>query len=204
MDLSLLLCTSLAFAAAPTEATADAATAPVPSRGPEPVAPVADRAYSRAVNRAARGVGLGFSQGLWGQGFGQSFRADLPFGRRIGQFFGARLHATVVHLESPLADGGQRWDPSLFGGIQLFGRSPVMGGIVRIYGGGGVSIGGRPLPTAQGARFAVGGGGHMGIEAFANPRMSLSVEIGGHSPMHGLERDGGATVMGGANFYFGR
>ena len=48
------------------------------------------------------------------------------------------------------------------------------------------------------------GGGHMGLEAFATPRMSVSVEIGGQGAVHGLGLDGGASVMGGVNFWFGR
>ncbi len=197
MSLSLLLSTSLMFAGP------DAAPA-AGAHGPEPVAPVLDRDYSLAVNRRARGIGIGFRQGLWGTGFGQSLHLDVPFGRRAGQFFGARLSGTIVHVESALADGSERWDPSLFGGVELFGRSPVMGGVVRIYGGGGLYVGGRPLPTPTGPRLALGGGGHMGIEAFASPMMSFSVEVGGQSPIHGLGHDGGASVMGGMNFYFGR
>ena len=188
MSATLLLSSTLLFAAP----------------GPEPVAPVLDAEYSRAVNRRARGLGIGLHQGLWGSGFGQRLHLDVPFGRRIGQFMGLRVQGTLVHLESDLANGDQRWDPVAFGGLELFGRSPVMGGIVRLYGGGGVYGGGRPLPTAQGRRYGIGGGGHMGIEAFASPLMSFSVEIGGQSPVHGLGLDGGASVMGGINFYFGR
>ena len=191
---------ALTLAIGPDPAPAEEVTGP----GPEPVAPVLDRAYSLKVNRYARGIGIGFHQGLWGEGFGQRLHLDLPFGRRIGQFFGARVSGTLVHLESPRAGGGSRWDPSVFGGVELFGRSPVWGGILRVYGGGGVYVGGRPNPTPEGARYAVGGGGHMGIEAFAAPRVGFSIEVGGQSPIHGLLRDGGASVMGGVNLYFGR
>jgi hypothetical protein len=170
------------------------------SRGPEPVAPVLDAAYSSRVNRRARGLGIGLNQGLWGQSFGQSLHLDIPFGRRVGQFFGMRVQGTFVH--APARTPG--WDPTVFGGLELFGRSPVMGGVVRIYGGGGVFAGGRPLPTDRGRHWGVAGGGHMGIEAFAQPFMSFSVEIGGQGPVHALGYDAGASVMGGINFYFGR
>lgn len=165
---------------------------------PAPVAPVPDAAYSEKVNRAARGVGVGFSQGLWGSGFGQRLHLDIPFGRRVGQFFGLRVQGTFVHPKR----GG--YDPVAFGGLELFGRSPVMGGIARIYGGGGIFAGGRPLPTAEGRRYGLAGGGHMGIEVFASPRMSFSVEVGGQGPVHALALDAGGSVMGGFNFYFGR
>lgn len=188
---------AVTMAAAP-EAEEHHATSQV-ERGPEPVAPMLDRDYVVRVNRRARGVGVGIHQGLWGSGFGQSLHLDVPFGRRVGQFFGARLTGTIVHSAA-----GERYDPVGFGGVELFGRSPVMGGIVRLYGGGGVTFGGRLRPDAAGQRFGVSGGGHMGIEAFANPRMSFSVEVGGQGAVHEAGLDAGASVMGGVNFWFGR
>lgn len=171
-----------------------------PASDPAPVAPVPDAAYADRVNRAARGIGIGIHQGLWGTGFGQRLHVDLPFGRRVGQFWGLRVQGTIVH---PMRDFG-RYDPVVFGGVEMFGRSPVMAGIVRIYGGGGVFIGGRPLPTDEGRAWGLAGGGHMGIEAFSTPRMSFSIEVGGQGPVHALNLDAGASVMGGMNFYFGR
>jgi hypothetical protein len=165
---------------------------------PEPIAPVPDESYSLRVNRAARGLGLGIRQGLWGSGFGQALHVDIPFGKRVGQFFGMRLQGTISH---PLRE---RWDPVVFGGVELFGRSPVIGGIARIYGGGGVFAGGRPRPTDEGRVWGVSGGGHLGLELFAAPRMSFSVEIGGQGPVHALGLDAGPSVMGGINFWLGR
>ncbi len=68
---------------------------PVPT--PETVAPVLDPAYSLKVNRVARGLGFGFNQGVFGDGFGQSLHLDVPLGRKIGQFYGLRLQGTIVH-----------------------------------------------------------------------------------------------------------
>lgn len=166
---------------------------------PDLVAPVLTRDYAIEVNRRARGLGIGFRQGLWGQGFGQSLHLDVPFGRRVGQFFGARLTGTVVHGEA-----ADRYDPVAFGSVELFGRSPVLGGLIRIYGGGGVMMGGRLHPRIDGRRYGIAGGGHMGIEAFAAPRVSFSIEVGGQGPVHALGIDGGASVMGGMSFWFGR
>jgi hypothetical protein len=171
-----------------------------PSSDPAPVAPMPDAAYADRVNRAARGVGVGLHQGLWGSGFGQRLHVDLPFGRRVGQFWGLRVQGTFVHPDRHF----DRWDPVAFGGLEMFGRSPVMAGIVRVYGGGGVFAGGRPLPTSEGRRWGISGGGHMGIEVFSMPRMSFSVEVGGQGPVHALNLDAGASVMGGVNFYLGR
>jgi hypothetical protein len=177
---------------APSEVTA-------PHRGPEPVAPVLDAAWSRDVNRRARGLGLGMRQGLWGRSFAQALHLDVPFGRRVGQFFGLRLQGIIVH-----AGEGHRYDGVVMGGLELFGRSPVMGGVVRLYGGGGVWAGGRIAPTSEGRTWGVAGGGHLGIEAFAAPSLAFAVEIGGQSPVHALGYDGGPSVMGGIHVYFGR
>jgi hypothetical protein len=193
-------------ASAPSEsATVDGeiiATNPSSSaRGPRPdlVAPVLDREYSIRVNRRARGVGIGFRQGVWGDGFGQALHLDIPFGRRVGQFFGARVSGTVVHGQVD-----DRYDPVAFGGLELFGRSPVMGGVVRVYGGGGAMLGGRLRPEIEGRRYGVAGGGHLGLEAFVTPWISFSVEVGGQGPVHAMALDGGANVMGGVNLWFGR
>jgi len=173
-------------------------TAEVPQR-PDLVAPALTPEYAIAVNRRARGVGIGFRQGVWGDGFGQSLHLDVPFGRRVGQFFGARVTGTVVH--GNVAD---RYDPVGFGSVELFGRSPVVGGVVRLYGGGGLLLGGRLHRRIDGRRYGVAGGGHMGIEAFAAPRMSFSVEVGGQGPVHSQGLDSGASVLGGVNLWFGR
>ncbi|MBX7081797.1 MAG: hypothetical protein K1X88_21515 [Nannocystaceae bacterium] len=186
------------FAAADPASTATPAPA-VSQRGPEPVAPVLDAKWSRDVNRRARGLGLGVRQGLWGRSFAQALHLDVPFGRRVGQFFGLRLEGLIVH-----AAEGHRYDGVVGGGLGLFGRSPVMGGVVRIYGGGSVWAGARIAPTHEGRSWGVAGGGHLGIEAFAVPSLAFAVEIGGQSPMHALGYDAGPSVMGGIHVYFGR
>src|SRR5688572_16596555 len=99
------------------------------SPGPEPVAPVPDAEYSTRVNRAARGLGIGIDQGLLGGGFGQRLHLDVPFGRRVGQFFGVRIQGSVVHPMPHSRDRPVAYDPVVFGGLELFGRSPVIGGI---------------------------------------------------------------------------
>ena len=65
-------------------------------------------------------------------------------------------------------------------------------------------VGGRPFPTAEGSDYGIAGGGHMGLEVFVTPRMSFSVEVGGQGPVHALDHDAGAHVLGGFAFYFGR
>ena len=87
------------------------------------------------------------------------------------------------------------------GGVELFGRGPVMLGVLRTYGGGGITYG---APIGVDATPAVGGGGHYGVEVIAAPRMSFTFEVGGQAPLAASEVDGGAHVMAGATFYLGR
>ena len=89
-------------------------------------------------------------------------------------------------------------------GGELYGRGPVWHGILRVYGGGGVWGGIRVNPTDEGPTMRLGGGGHFGFEVLAARFMSFTFEVGGQAPAHGQEIDGGASVMGGVMFWFGR
>lgn len=165
---------------------------------PDIVAPTPDADAVRRINGYARGVGIGFQQGVWGKGFGQSLHLDLPFGRRVGQFFGLRLAGTFVHGQ---VEG--RYDPVGFGHVELFGRSPVIGGIVRAYGGGGIRAGGRVHPDLSGRRYGFTGGGHFGLEVFAAPRVSFNVEVGVQGPVHSKGLDTGGNAMAGVTIWLG-
>lgn len=164
-----------------------------PALGPSP-----NRAYAEQVNREARGLGVGYSNGLWGSGYAQSIRFDIPFGYTVGQFFGLRIHGVMAYGPSSAPE----FDPAAFGGAELFGRGPVIFGLVRLYGGGGVFVGGRPVDR-PGDRFGISGGGHMGLELFSTPNCSFSVEVGGQGPVHAEAIDAGASVMGGMTVYLG-
>ncbi len=183
---------------APAPAPAPAA-APASSRAPAPVlGPRFDDAHIDRVNRNLRGVGIAFDQGLWGSGFGQSLKLSLPFGKRVGQFFGVRLRALAVY-------GLHDFDPIYGGGAEIFGRTPVFLGLLRAYGGGGVWAGRRPfMPEGDTSKsWGLGGGGHFGFEIVISPRTAFTLEVGGQSPMHALGLDAGASVMGGIALYLG-
>ncbi len=200
MSLSLSL-SSLLFASAPGDTDAEVVQAdPIsePDRHRDVVAPGPNRDYSIRVNRRARGVGVGVRHGLWGQGFGQSLHFDLPFGRCVGQFFGARVAGTFVHGK---VDGV--YDPVAFGTVGLFARSPVIAGVVRGYLGGGVSYGARVRSEFQERRHSFAVGGYLGLEAFVAPRVSISVEFGGQGQVGNNGLDGGRSVMGGVNIWLG-
>jgi len=177
------------------ESAAPSGRAPAPVLGPK-----FTDAYIDRINRNFRGIGIGFDQGLWGRGFGQTLKLTIPFGKRVGQFFGMRLRGMSVFDPSNVGVD------SLFGGgIELFGRSPVYLGLLRVYGGGGVWAGGRPFKPASDATrgWGVGGGGHFGIEFVLAPRMGMTFEVGGRSSIHALGLDAGATATAGVVFYLG-
>ena len=95
------------------------------------------------------------------------------------------------------ADGS---DMLWMGGAELFGRGPVLAGIVRVYGGGGLWYGG---PMVGEGWTGLAGGGHYGIEALVWDRQSFTFEVGGQSGLDGGGRGAGASVMAGTTVYFG-
>jgi hypothetical protein len=155
--------------------------------------------YVESINEKWRGFGIGYDNGLWGRGFAQGIKLDIPFGLRVGQFIGLRIRSVIVH---PLEHGAP-YDPVFDNGIEIFGRGPVLLGVLRLYGGGGVWVGIRPSPTAEGRSWGIGGGGHVGIEGRMAERVSLTFEIGGQGPAHALGLDSGASIMGGTMVYLG-
>jgi hypothetical protein len=202
------LCTlaAIVLLQAPTAATpatpATAATPATPATGaPPPVlGPKFDPIWSDRINRNMRGVGVGFDQGLWGHSMGQTLKFSIPFGKRIGQFFGVKLRGMMVH---DVWSGTS--DAAFGGGLELFGRSPVYLGLVRLYGGGGVLAGGRPFRAMGDVTkvWKVGGGGHFGVEFVLTPRMTITLEVGAHSGIHGRNIDAGPSVMAGTMWWFG-
>ncbi|HZO14952.1 MAG TPA: hypothetical protein VFB62_16870, partial [Polyangiaceae bacterium] len=94
--------------------------------------PLPSADYAREVNSHARGLGIGIDMGFWGSGFAQGLHLDIPM-PVIGQFFGVRARGLVAWgpFDAP------EIDPAVLGGVEVFGRSPVVFGLARIYGGGG-------------------------------------------------------------------
>jgi hypothetical protein len=160
----------------------------------QPAEPREDRVVSHAQN-----LGVGLDWGAWGQGFAQSIHVDAPlFGGRRGGAFGLRVRGVMVYGPATAS----RFDPTVFGDLELFGRGPVLLGLARVYGGGGLFVGAAPLALPRTDRnVRVSGGGHMGIEVFASPYNSFYVEVGGQAPLHPTRYDAGASVMGGMTFY---
>jgi hypothetical protein len=183
---------TIALAAALAVAPLAQAEAP-PENGP-----LATQAVVDTVNDHFTGVGIGMDHGLWGTRYGSSLKLDLPFGHgKIGKVFGVRLRSVVVHND----DDGQ-FSPIGMAGAELFGRTPVFLGLVRLYGGGGFYYG-KPL-AIEGAEPALIGGGHYGMEFAASPRLAFTLEVGGQGPIHPDEVDAGASVMAGTTVYLGR
>ncbi len=163
--------------------------------------PLPSRERIADINRVWRGVGIGYANGLFGQGFGQSLRVDVPFGRKVGQFFALRAEGRFIH---PPPNTPSPYDPAVTTGLMLIGRGPVWGGLFRVYGGAGAWLGIRPNPDVQGKDFGVAGGGFFGTEVLVTRRMSFTFEVGGQGPSHiGRKDDAGASVMGGLMVYLG-
>lgn len=149
-----------------------------------------------AINRVWRGVGIGYENGLWGSDFAQGISLQVPFGAKLGQFVGARARVQMSHASDELGE----WSPLYRGGLELFGRGPVLLGILRVYGGGGVYMG---IPADNAPDPVITGGGHYGVEFACAKKVSFSFEVGGQGPTH--EGAGaGASVMAGSTVYFGK
>lgn len=166
-----------------------------PALGPLPTAE-----YIETVNRFARTPGIGLQVGPWGRGGVLGLRTDIPFGWSFGQYCGLRLGVNFV-MPLHASDVG---DPLLFGAGELFGRSPVIMGLARFYGGGGAHLGGSVVTTHGGKKLGVSGGGFFGLELFAAPTTSFNVEIGGQYGLHPSRYDAGLQVTGGMAFHFWR
>lgn len=163
---------------------------------PDPVVAELDEDFVRAVNARWRGLGMGYDNGLWGNVFAQGIKADVPFGPKVGQFAGLRLRGLMLH-----SGAGETYEPAFMGGAEIFGRGPVLAGIVRVYGGGGLWYGAEV--TVEDGTTGLAGGGHFGIEALAWERGSFSFEVGGQSGIDGGGPGMGASVMAGTTVYLG-
>lgn len=155
---------------------------------------VPDPSTVREINRRAAGFALSSDMGLWGTGFGHGIRFDVG----LGQYFALRVRGIAAYGDATASET----DPVIMGGLELIGRSPVIYGVLRAYGGGGVRAGGRPDPHGRGDKTGVGGGGYMGLEFFTGPALSWSLEVGGQSAVHAKKLDAGPSVMGAFGYHF--
>ena len=160
--------------------------------------PMLTPAFIEEVNRRWRGPGIGWDNGLWGSRFATGLKLDIPFGARLGQFFGIRLRGLFVQGHT-----NDSYDPLINAGGELFGRGPVILGIVRIYGGAGVLYGSRPSGAGPGARHGISPGGHLGLEFYFTSRTSAQLEVGGQGGAHPLGYDEGPSIMAGVMVYLG-
>jgi hypothetical protein len=135
------------------------------------------------------GIALAYDAGLWGSAWTQSIRARLP----LHDQFGVATRGLIA-----FPDVGDETLTHLGARLELYGHTPVMLNLIRLYGGGGPQL---FYPVGEGgdgeARW--GGGGHFGFEFFISPGFSWSLEIGGNGSS--IEELTGATVMAGLNVY---
>ena len=135
---------------------------------------------------SGQGVAFGYEAGSWGGSWGQGLRVRIP----ILEFFALDARGIVTHT---VRVGDDRWDAGAR--IDLIGHSPVLLNVLRLYGGGGPQLF-HPISSDADQTVHWGGGGHFGLEAFLNPRMSMFFEVGGQSGV-AVDVATGATVMAG-------
>jgi hypothetical protein len=152
------------------------------------------------MNDRLAGVGVGFDMGLWGDRYANGLTVSIPFGKGdLGQHFGVRLRGVLVH-----DDTGDQFTPVAAGGAELFGRGPVLLGVLRVYGGGGLYYGGIVNSPSVDSTPELIGGGHFGVEFAVTKRQTFSFEVGGQGPISPEEFDAGASVMAGWTIYLGK
>ncbi|MCC7380951.1 MAG: hypothetical protein IT384_03930 [Deltaproteobacteria bacterium] len=137
------------------------------------------------------GVGVAYDNGSWGGEWMQGVRLNVPF----GEHWGADARGLMLLGSDP--SFGDRVD---FGGrLELYGRSPVFLNLVRLYGGGGISVM-APVHGVSDPKATVGGGGYFGFEFFLNHRLSWILEVGGNSGSQDAFGSG-ATITAGLKLY---
>jgi hypothetical protein len=135
------------------------------------------------------GIALAYDAGLWGSAWTQSIRARLP----LHDQFGVATRGLIA-----FPDVGDETLIHLGARLELYGHTPVMLNVIRLYGGGGPQLF-YPVDEAGDGEARWGGGGHFGFEFFISPGFSWILEIGGNGSS--IEELTGATVMAGLNLY---
>ncbi len=140
---------------------------------------------------SGQSLAISYDNGSWGGNWTQSVRLFVPFGDR----FGALARGLVMFGSGQTF--AERIDVG--GRIELIGRSPVLLNLVRLYGGGGISVM-SPVHGVTNREVTVGGGGQFGFEFFLTPHIGWTLEVGGNSG----SQDGfgsGATILAGISIY---
>lgn len=163
-----------------------------PPAPPSPPPPPAPPEMSMSDDRG-RGLGLGFDGGWVGTHYASGLRLDVPL---VGQRFGLRLRTTTAYTDPAEVDG---FSPTNGGALEMWARSPVMGDVVRFYGGGGPHV-----AIDHTHELAIGGGGHFGLELLPLRKLGITVELGRHWGHGALAATRGASLMGGVVIYLGR
>lgn len=140
---------------------------------------------------SGQSLAFSYDNGSWGGNWTQSVRLFVPF----GDHFGALARGLVMFGSGRTF--AERIDVG--GRLELIGRSPVLLNLVRLYGGGGISVM-SPVHGVTNREITVGGGGQFGFEFFLTPHIGWTLEVGGNSG----SQDGfgsGATILAGISIY---
>jgi hypothetical protein len=164
--------------------------------------------YIEKVNLKAEGVGFGYETGYWNPTVLVGLRVVVPVNDR-------KNFNLKFRLFMPMGPFNHDFDPVIIAEVGVLIRTPVYMGLVRLFMGGGVFVGYRPITYSNdnkskchlhdSCRIGVSGGGGAGVEVFFSERRirAFFLEIGGQGPTHPLRYDSGAHVIAGATWYFG-
>jgi hypothetical protein len=152
----------------------------------EPEAPAPGASWTTP---SGRGVALGFENGLWAGKLANGLRLRVP----LGAHWALLARPVLVH-----GTGMEPYRMDLVGRLELHGATAVYFNVLRVYGGGGPSVGTEVTDTTK-REVQLGLGGHVGLEAFITPVMSFFLEIGATGNTEELVT--GGTATGGMLFY---
>ena len=185
-------CSAVAQESTPTAAVEPSAAASLAPQDPAKSWEVA-RLKIPWTGPSGEGLALGMSVGSWGGAMATGIRARVP----LHHAFGLQLQVLTLARTGEQAENNGRLDVG--GRLEFYGASPVFLNLVRIYGGGGISVF-YPVIGVPTAHPMIGGGGHFGFEFFNSEHFAYYLEVGGNSGSMGAFGSG-PTIMTGMHFY---
>ena len=169
--------------------------------------------------RNASAVSMGYSLGVGGRGSVWGLHLNLPI-VELGSNVGSDLTLKIISRWNHGRFGVGYYDPVWYNGVLAIFRGAVVGGLFRLYGGGGGWVGVRlfkddKTPCGRvdtdgdgqgdgcnmGKTASFSGGGFTGIEFFQGSR-SYFLEVGAQGAAHPSRMDGGLYLHAGSNWAF--
>jgi hypothetical protein len=202
-QLTLILVTGLARATLAEEPAKTETSAPAEEQ-PAPAPAQGDYLRIPWTGESGTGVGFGYENGLWGPAFGVGVRVKvpLPWWGESERYKRSKEDKGPYYPWGVALRGVTTDNPSYVGArLDLFGQSPTLLNLVRIYGGGGPQV--FAVHTTEKLSSASWGvGGAFGFEFFFARSTGFFIEVGGTyldtAYVHDLT---GAAIVAGMNVY---